>query len=870
MSTLNLIDLNTVVFDTNNNQTCYNFTFHQDLQASQITFGFPVEFRLTHPIIDENVPGSMEWVDLRGLKFNYIGSLNSQNYVIYFQGNTSNKVQDTLSVEINGQNYILSVPKCQIVNISPISYSLVSIHVLRIVWDEVRDMTRCYFDIRLLEDLDIFSITLGFPLSLMNGNQYEWITQSSKFKGLKINELPDFSCGTQIKCITFNGNATMYFNDYITFQAISEQDIQVGSCKIPEYDHIKSSDIPIIVILKKIIYNKLNDTTTYYFSIEVLGNDPLGIGSIIFGFPLELQNSYLDDNFEGVHEWIISEFSFKGLNYTESFTQQQGKLERHVTFRGDISNAIKPFSIKVRSGMNTDIYQLTVPEPQVCNDILLGKIIIQKIVYDHGLNQTYFHFQITSDGQTDINNIIFGFPQSLSALAVNHNFDSYGAWVRRGYLVSEKFTQGNTRERFICFQGNVYPQLTDSISVKIKGGHSCNKEMVALTNYEEVSSTQKIKANIFINRVLIDKQRNRTYYYFIIHSLGESEITSLVLQYPILQFPIENDFTGEIRKVQNGFQINESFDQIAKQRYLCFQGDVTSLVGSKFLAQAFNGSIYQTLTIDIPLLDLIAKKCECHTYSMGYWKNHLLEWPVGTADRLLCNKKWLDIMETPPEKNNKWIIMAKQWITTQLNVIYCDHPECIPEKVNIALEDLNDLLLAHCNSDLETVNVKQKAYQLKDVLESYNQGKIGPGKDEEVNSKNACEVIVNLSNNGSQDILEKIQELIERPYDKIIELNNKIDIMISRENPKSSPDYDEFLTELFQCTVYRAINRKVSISIEPGTPKVIKLSSSITDFRIFPQMSYHIYKDMIILDEPATEDLSIHLNSDDLVQVCYL
>lgn len=60
MSNLNPIDLNSVVFNVNNNQTCYNFTFQPELQVSQIIFGFPVNFRLIHPIIDENIPGSVE------------------------------------------------------------------------------------------------------------------------------------------------------------------------------------------------------------------------------------------------------------------------------------------------------------------------------------------------------------------------------------------------------------------------------------------------------------------------------------------------------------------------------------------------------------------------------------------------------------------------------------------------------------------------------------------------------------------------------------------------------------------------------------------------------------------------------------------
>lgn len=887
MLNLNLIDLSSVIFDTNTNQTCYNFTFQSELSASLITFGFPADFRLIHPIINENIPGSMSWSN--GLKFDYLGSQNSQNYVICFQGNTSLQIQNILNVEIKTgnftpQSYILNVPKCQIIGVPPILSSLVDVNIVRVVWDEVRNTTRCYFIIRLLEDLDISNITLGFPISLINSivfndnEMLEWITQSSKFNGIKLNEIFDFSQGSQIRSLCFNGNVTSSLKDYVTIQVVSGQEVQITNCQIPEYDLIRSIDIPIVLILKKIVYNKINDTTNYYFFIEILGTPD--ISSIIFGFPLELQNSYIDDNFEGTHEWIISGSSFKGINFLEGFTQQKEEIERYISFNGRVNDSFKTIPIKVRSGSNTEIYELNTPELQVIEDDLAASIIIQKVIYDNGLNQTHFYFQITSKGKTDIENILFGFPLTLSLLAVNHNFNSYGEWIKFGYIVSEKFDQENPRERFICFQGNAFPEILQyGISVKVKGGHSCIKQILALPKHEEIFNNEPVKVNIFINRVLIDKQKNETRYYFIIQSLGESQITSLILQFPITQFPTDNNFSGGLKRVQDGFQINENFDQIAKQRYICFQGDVTSLVGSKLLVQAFNMSVYQTHTVDIPLLDLISKKCECRTYSMGYWKNHQLQWPSGTIEKTLCNKKWLEIMETSPERNNKWTIMAKQWITTQLNVLHCNHPECIPEKVNTAIEDLGDILIAHCDPDLETGKIRQKAYQLKDILEYYNQGKIGPGKDEheeEPNSKNSCEVIVNLSNNGTQDILDKLQELVEHPKlletydDKLLILNNKLD-QVLQEIPKFRLNYDELLVELFQCVLYRVRNKRVIIPVDLGSPKVIKLPPNASDFRIFPQIAYHVYQNMIIIDEPTNEDFSLHLDiTDGTVQVCYL
>src|SRR5581483_12145533 len=93
---------------------------------------------------------------------------------------------------------------------------------------------------------------------------------------------------------------------------------------------------------------------------EVLGSPD--VSSVIFGFPIELSNNHNDDNFEGIHEWIASGSSFRGVNFIESFTQQQGEIERYISFKGDVSDSIKSLPIKVRSGLNTEIYQLNIPD----------------------------------------------------------------------------------------------------------------------------------------------------------------------------------------------------------------------------------------------------------------------------------------------------------------------------------------------------------------------------------------------------------------------------------------------------------------------------------------------------------------------------
>ncbi len=119
------------------------------------------------------------------------------------------------------------------------------------------------------------------------------------------------------------------------------------------------------------------------------------------------------------------------------------------------------------------------------------------------------------------------------------------------------------------------------------------------------------------------------------------------------------------------------------------------------------------------------------TRTQGYWKTHSKyaknisqrrSWPDPVdEDDLLCGKTLLNIFRME-SKGNAWVIVAHQYIAAILNVA---SGASATEGVTAAIRDAREFLLANCGgvpaSEAATV------LALKDVLDSYNNGVIGPG-----------------------------------------------------------------------------------------------------------------------------------------------
>jgi hypothetical protein len=114
------------------------------------------------------------------------------------------------------------------------------------------------------------------------------------------------------------------------------------------------------------------------------------------------------------------------------------------------------------------------------------------------------------------------------------------------------------------------------------------------------------------------------------------------------------------------------------------------------------------------------------TYTQGYWKNHNryrknrkqnVPWPID-EDTLLCGQTWLDILNTPVQ-GDVWTNLAHQWIAAKLN----EANGASTLDLATVLQDAEALLL-NCSI---APGDEAAALVLKDLLDQYNNGAIGPG-----------------------------------------------------------------------------------------------------------------------------------------------
>ncbi len=127
--------------------------------------------------------------------------------------------------------------------------------------------------------------------------------------------------------------------------------------------------------------------------------------------------------------------------------------------------------------------------------------------------------------------------------------------------------------------------------------------------------------------------------------------------------------------------------------------------------------------------------CECSgsdcvcTLTQGYWKNHnqletqarrQLDWPAPLDEaQQLCGQALLDILNIAP-RGEAWYILAHQYIAASLNVAAgADDAD-----VASALAESKAILAASCGG---VTTDRQRAIDLSYLLDSFNNGLIGPG-----------------------------------------------------------------------------------------------------------------------------------------------
>lgn len=133
------------------------------------------------------------------------------------------------------------------------------------------------------------------------------------------------------------------------------------------------------------------------------------------------------------------------------------------------------------------------------------------------------------------------------------------------------------------------------------------------------------------------------------------------------------------------------------------------------------------------------------TRSAGYWKTHSnygpapydSTWSLLGEDStfFLSNKTYYEVAWTPPKKGNAYYILSFHYIATALNLL----AGADPFEVQAAFDEATDLFETYTPEYIEGLKgnneIRQHFLELKNTLEEYNSGMIGPGMCQENNYK---------------------------------------------------------------------------------------------------------------------------------------
>ncbi len=142
----------------------------------------------------------------------------------------------------------------------------------------------------------------------------------------------------------------------------------------------------------------------------------------------------------------------------------------------------------------------------------------------------------------------------------------------------------------------------------------------------------------------------------------------------------------------------------------------------------------ETQTLIAFEIDVVYPGC---TRGKGYWKTHSAygpapydsTWALLGEDStfFLSNQTNYEVMWTPPSGGNAYYILAHHYIGTWLNILSGADPSEIQE----AFDDATDLFEMYTPEYVGGLQgndpIRQEFLMLKDMLEMYNEGEIGPG-----------------------------------------------------------------------------------------------------------------------------------------------
>lgn len=133
------------------------------------------------------------------------------------------------------------------------------------------------------------------------------------------------------------------------------------------------------------------------------------------------------------------------------------------------------------------------------------------------------------------------------------------------------------------------------------------------------------------------------------------------------------------------------------------------------------------------------------TRSKGYWKTHSIYGPapydstwalVGEDSTFfLSNQTYYQVCWTPPRGGNAYYILAHQYIATEINFENGADPSEAQEAFDEATELFNTYTPEYIGGLKGNNSIRQQFLELKDTLDQYNNGIIGPGICEEYSAE---------------------------------------------------------------------------------------------------------------------------------------
>jgi hypothetical protein len=141
-------------------------------------------------------------------------------------------------------------------------------------------------------------------------------------------------------------------------------------------------------------------------------------------------------------------------------------------------------------------------------------------------------------------------------------------------------------------------------------------------------------------------------------------------------------------------------------------------------------------------IDIIYTGC---TRSKGYWKTHSIYGPapydstwalLGEDSKFfLSNQSYYEVLWTPPRGGNAYYILAHQYTATELNF----ENGANPGEAQEAFDEATELFNNYTPEDIKGLKgnnpIRKQFLELKDILDQYNNGIIGPGNCEESSVK---------------------------------------------------------------------------------------------------------------------------------------